>query len=100
MMAQNGSTGISQPFLSFVLWRTPGTGRFNALRVILYPLNRRLVWDTGKSWRSAEIFTHTGIQSPDRPVKSESVEHLRYVGPDYKNYNTIIIIIIIIIIIM
>jgi hypothetical protein len=38
----------------------------------------------------AEILTPTGIQSPDRPVRRESLHRLRYCGPPkYRTYRTI-----------
>ena len=68
-------------------WSTPDTGRFNAWKDTRYPLHRRVVWAPGPEWTCAENFTLTGIRSPDRPVKSESLGHLRYVGPVYENNN-------------
>jgi hypothetical protein len=95
---------ISQPFLSVFLtstldWGrqlTPGTGHFNTWKNTRYPLHGRVVWAAGRVWNGAENVTHTGIRFSDRPVKSESLDLLRYIGPVYNNYNIIIIIIIII----
>jgi hypothetical protein len=42
-----------------------------------YPLYRRL----GEVWTGAENFVSTGIRSPDRPARSESLYRLSYPGP-------------------
>jgi hypothetical protein len=38
-------------------------------------------WDTGPIWTSAENLSPTGIRSPDRPTRSESLYRLRCPGP-------------------
>jgi hypothetical protein len=43
-----------------------------------YPLYRRLVGPQGPVWTSAENLANTGIRSPDRPARSESLYLLRY----------------------
>jgi hypothetical protein len=67
--------------LDWGTWLTPGTGRFYAWIDARYPLHKRLVWDPGTIWKGAENFTLTGVRLPDRPGKSEALDHLRYVGP-------------------
>ena len=38
-------------------------------------------WTPGPIWTGAENLAPTGIQSPDRPARSESLYRLRYPGP-------------------
>jgi hypothetical protein len=40
-------------------------------------------WASGPVRKGAENLTATGIQSPDRPVRSESPYRLRSIGPLY-----------------
>jgi hypothetical protein len=48
----------------------------------LYPLYRRLGWPPGPVWTGAEkLAPPTGIRSPDRPPRSESLYRLSYPGP-------------------
>ena len=42
-------------------------------------------WAPGPVWSDAEKFTPTGIQSPERPARSESLYRLRY--PDPHSYT-------------
>jgi hypothetical protein len=37
-------------------------------------------WNPGLLWTGAERFAPTGIRSPDRPVRNESLYGLRYPG--------------------
>ena len=46
-----------------------------------YPLYRRLGGPQGRSGRVQKISPSTGIRSPDRPVRSESLYRLSYPGP-------------------
>ena len=46
-----------------------------------YPLYRRLGRHQGRSGRVRKISPPTGIRSPDRPARSESLYRLRYPGP-------------------
>ena len=48
-----------------------------------YPLYRRLGGPQGRSGRVRKISPPTGIRSPDRPVRSESLYRLSYPGPFY-----------------
>ena len=47
-----------------------------------YPLYRRLGRPQGRSGRVRKISPPTGIRSPDRPARSESLYRLRYPGPN------------------
>jgi len=40
------------------------------------------LWAPGPVWTVAENLASTGIRSPDRPVRSESLYRLRYPGPN------------------
>jgi hypothetical protein len=40
-------------------------------------------WDPGPVWTGVENLAPTGIQSPDRPARSESLYRLSYPGPEY-----------------
>ena len=46
-----------------------------------YPLYRRLGGPQGRSGRAQKISPPTGIRSPDRPARSESLYRLSYPGP-------------------
>ena len=46
-----------------------------------YPLYRRLGRPPGRVWTGAENLAFSGIRSPDRPPRSESLYGLRYPGP-------------------
>jgi len=46
-----------------------------------YPICRRLDGPQGRSGRVRKISPPTGIRSPDRPVRSESLYRLSYPGP-------------------
>ena len=51
-----------------------------------YPLYRGLGGPQGQVWTGVENLAPTGIRSPDRPVRSESLYRLRYPGrPEYIN---------------
>ena len=46
-----------------------------------YPLYKEAGWAPGPVWTGTENFSPTGIRSPDRPARSESLYRLRYPGP-------------------
>ena len=50
-----------------------------------YPLYRRLGRPQGRSGRVRKISPLTGIRSPDRPARSESLYRLSYPGPRTQN---------------
>jgi hypothetical protein len=45
-----------------------------------YPLYRRLGGAPGPVWTGAENLAPTGIRSPDRPARNQSLYRLRYCG--------------------
>jgi hypothetical protein len=45
------------------------------------PIVQETGWTPGPVWTCAENLTPTGIRSPDRPVRSESLYRLSYRGP-------------------
>jgi hypothetical protein len=49
------------------------------------PIVREAGWAPGPVWTSAENLAPTGIRSPDRPARSQSLYRLRY--PAYKSYG-------------
>jgi len=60
----------------------------NAMPRPLYPLERDPVpivweaeWAPGTVWTGAENLPPSGIRSPDRPARSESLYRLNYPGP-------------------
>ena len=55
-------------------------GRFTPRKEIRYPLYRRLGGPLGRSGRIRKISPPTGIRSPDRPARSESLYRLSYSG--------------------
>jgi hypothetical protein len=65
----------------------------NATPWPLYPRERDAVhitqedgWALGPVWTGAEILVPTGILSPDRPARSESLHRLRYPGPTLMSF--------------
>ena len=48
------------------------------VRETRYPLHRRLDWRPGPVWTGAENLARTGIRSPDRPARNESLFRLSY----------------------
>ena len=65
-------------------WSTPRTGRFNP-GITRYPLYSRLGELQCQSGRVRKISTSTGIRSPHRPARSESLYRLSYPVPDLGN---------------
>jgi hypothetical protein len=47
------------------------------------PIVQEAGWAPGPVWTAAKYLAPTGIRSPDRPVRSESLYRLRYPGPFY-----------------
>jgi hypothetical protein len=45
------------------------------------PVSKEAGWDPGLVWTGAENVASTGIRSPDRPARSESLYRLRHAGP-------------------
>ena len=60
-------------------WSAPRPGRFTAGKDPL-PIVQEVGWVLGPLWTGAENLTPTGIRSPDRPARSESLYRLGYPG--------------------
>jgi hypothetical protein len=58
----------------------PRPGRFTP-RKDPVPIVQEAGWAPGPVWTGAENLAPTGIRSPDRPARSESLYRLRYPGP-------------------
>ena len=50
------------------------------------PLVQEAEWAPGSVWTGAENLAPTGIPSPDRPARSQSLYQLRYRGPQLRIY--------------
>ena len=61
-------------------WSTPRPGRFTPGKDPV-PIVQQAGWAPGPVWTCAENLAPTGIRSPDRPVRSESLYRLSYPGP-------------------
>ena len=62
-------------------WSTPRPGRFTPGKDPV-PVVQEAGWAPGPVWMGAEnLAPHTGIRSPDRPARSESLYRLSYPGP-------------------
>jgi hypothetical protein len=60
---------------------SPSPGRFPTPGKTRYPLYRRLGRAPGPVWTCAKNLDPTGIRSPDRPARSQSLYPLSYPGP-------------------
>ena len=71
-----GSRGIALHFLQLGArwggWSTPFPGCFTPGKEPV-PTVQEAVWDPGPVWTGAENLALTGIRSPDRPTRSESL---------------------------
>ena len=80
--AHRGSRGIALPFLDHCTRRVEGSasrpGRSLPSGKTRYPLYRRLGGPQGRSGEVRENLGPTGIRSPDRPARSQSLCWLRY----------------------
>ena len=61
-------------------WSTPRSGRFSPEEEIRYPLYRRLGGTQSRSGRVRKISPTTGIRSPDRSARSESLYLIRLIN--------------------
>jgi len=52
------------------------------------PIVKEAGWTPGTVWTDAENLTATGIRSPFRPSRSESLHGLRYPGPHQSSCST------------
>jgi hypothetical protein len=71
------SRTTEQPLYSFLNdkgggWSTPHPDRFIPWKEPV-PFVEEAGWDPGLVWRGAENLAPTGIRSPDRPARSESL---------------------------
>jgi hypothetical protein len=64
-------------------WLAPRPGRFTPHERDPVPIAQEAGWVPGPVWTAAENLASTGIRSPDRPARSESLYRLRYRGPRY-----------------
>jgi hypothetical protein len=62
-------------------WPTPRPGHFTPGRETRYPLYRRLGVLQGRSGQVRKTSPPTGIRSPDRPARNESLNRLSYPEP-------------------
>jgi hypothetical protein len=80
--AHRGSRGIVLPFLDHGNRRGERSasrpGRFLPLGKTRYPSYRRLGGSPGPVWTGAENLASTGIRTPDRPARSQSLHRLSY----------------------
>ena len=82
-MAHRGSRGIVLLFLDHGTrrggkWSAARSGRSLPPRKTRYPLHRRLGGPLGPVWTDAENLAATGIRSPDRSARSQSLYRLSY----------------------
>ena len=61
-------------------WSTPRPGRFTPGKDPV-PIVQEAGWAPWPVWMGAENLASTGIRSPDRPSRSESLYRLSYPGP-------------------
>ena len=61
-------------------WSTKRPGRFTPWRDPV-PIVQEAGWAPGLVWTGTENLAPTGIRSPDRPTRSESLYRLSYRGP-------------------
>ena len=59
-------------------WSAPRLGRFTPGKDPI-PIVQKAGWATGPVWTGAENLASTGIRSPDRPARSESLYRLSYI---------------------
>ena len=80
--AHRGSRGIALPFHDHGTRRGEGSasrpGRFFAPGKDTVPIVLEAGWAPGPVWTGAENIAPTGIRSPDRPARSQSLYRLRY----------------------
>ena len=92
--AHRGSRGIALPFHDHGTRR--GRGVSVTPRPIFtpgkdpVPIVQEARWDPGPVWTVAENLSVTGIRSPDRPGRKQSLYRLSYRGPRYSNELPII----------
>ena len=89
MKAQRVSRGIALLFLDLGArwggWSTPRPGRFTPGKDPV-PIVQEAGWAPEPVRRCAENLASTGIRSPDRPVRSESLYRPSYPAPPITYY--------------
>jgi len=65
-------------------WSTPRLGRFT-LGIAAIPIVEEGGWTPGPVWTGAENLAPTGVGSPERPARSESLYRLSYHGPHFRH---------------
>ena len=70
-------------------WSTPRPGRFISGKDPV-PIVQEAGWAPGPVWTGAKNLAPTGIRSPDRSARSESLYRLSYPGPPVTCLKTII----------
>ena len=63
-------------------WSTPRPGRFIPGKDPV-PIVQEGGWAPGPVWTGAENLAFTGIPSPERPTRNESLYRLRYPDPQF-----------------
>jgi len=64
-------------------WSTPRPGRFTPVKDPV-PIVQKAGWAPVPVWMGAENLVPTGIRSPDRPARSESLYRLSYPSPWFR----------------
>ena len=72
-------------------WSTPRPGRFTPGKEPV-PIVQEARWAPRPVWTDAENLAPTGIRSPDRLARSESIHRLSYPGP-FKSLITYFVVI-------
>jgi len=80
--AHRGSRGIALPFLNHSTRRVCGVSvtprPLFTSRKDPVPIVKEAAWAPGPVWTGAENLAPTGIRSPDRPARSQSLYRQRY----------------------
>jgi hypothetical protein len=81
-----GSRGIALPFREprheeGLGWLAPRPGPLYPREGDPVPILQEAGWAPGPVWTTAENLALTGIRSPDRPARSESLYRLSYLSP-------------------
>jgi hypothetical protein len=69
-------------------WLASRPGRLTPGKVPV-PIVQEAGWALGPVWTGAENLARTGIRSPDRPARSESLYRLSYRGPLEREYKSL-----------
>ena len=77
----HGTTGWDSPPNNLIRpWSTPRPGHFNSEKDLVL-IVQDAGWTSGSVSTGAENLAATGIRSPDRPARNESLYRLSYRGP-------------------